>query len=400
MDKMSDSRKSFFALGLVGLFLNISTTCIFGVLPLYMRDLGASVGLIAQMDSIAEMLSYASRVFIGGVVDIVKRRKILFVCALAGLTLAQYGFFLVGTVFAVSFFRCLQRFFSGLVAVPRDVMTGSLLKASFRARGYAMQRIFKVTGSLIGASLSIYFLTKQNYFSQTVICSASAATISTLVAIFFFKETPIQRVKNLPSRNILLFCKELPKSYWGLWFMSTFFFLGHFSETLLFFQGVRSGVPQGYMPLSMVACSLGAMGMVYPIGSLGDRWGFKKTVTLIFFISCVSNISLMIPNQICFILGATLWGAHTYSAQTLFSAAVTKSTKSHLAGTAFGIMFLSWGLALVAANAIARTVLEKYGYQTMFGLGSVMNLICCLLGAFILPNISKNEASHAAPLQK
>ena len=120
-------RNAFFALGMSGLLINISTACLFGMMPLLMKALGATEGLIAQMDAVAEMFSYVARMFVGGIVDTVQQRKTIFVLALAGLTFAQYGFALVTSLVGMGVIRRVQRICCGVVAVPRDVMIGGLV---------------------------------------------------------------------------------------------------------------------------------------------------------------------------------------------------------------------------------------------------------------------------------
>ncbi len=378
--------RSFWVMGVVGLLLNVATTCLFGVLPLFMRDSGVSVGVIAQMDAAIEMLSYASRVLVGALADSVPRKKPIFVVALLLLLVSQGGFLIFNGLAGVLVLRCIQRFSSGIAAVPRDVMVGALLPARYKARGFAIQRTLKVVGSVCGALGAAMFLKNGNYFSKSVLFAACFTGVAVLCFSLFFKETVVKTpASGKTSKNVWVRLRDLPQPFWALWGVSGLFHAVHFSETFLFFQAMVCGVPKAYAPLCQVVWNLGAAAMLYPIGLMGDWIGVKKALIVVFTVTMLSNFLFLSHSIPIFFLGVIFWGVQIYAAQSLFSALLTHLVPKRLLGMAFGTLYVTWGVALIVASNWAKLVFETWGDTAMFLGGALLSLLVLLLGWRYLP---------------
>jgi len=374
---------TFFGIAFSGFFLNASTAGLFSILPLYARDIvGLSETLVAQIDSIAEMCAYSSRIFVGGIVDIMRTRKPLLVCAVAALAITQGGFLVVVGALSLSLLRCVQRMCSGFVAVPRDVMVGAVLEPKQRARGYALQRIFKTLGSVVGSIMVFPFLTaglKQDGFQRCAAICVVFAFLALVCVVVLVKDPKHIQAKVKKGNVFIGLIRQLPRSYWRTLAIAIFYHLGHFSETFLVFRLVNHGMAQVYVPLCQIAWSVGAAAMVYPIGALADRHGVRRVLMGVFALMVCGNGCLATPTVWTIFGGMLLWGAQTYAVQSLLAAEINACVHENHRGTAFGVLYLSCGISLVLASTWAGYVWQKFGYSVLFSVGGAIGLISIFL---------------------
>lgn len=382
---------TFYGIAFSGLFLNASTAGLFSILPLYMRDvIGLSEMMVAQMDAVAELFAHGSRIFVGSVVDMVRTRKPILFWSILGLFASQAGFLFVWSAFSLLILRCAQRTFSGFIAVPRDVMVGSVLDAQHRARGYSLQRIFKTVGSVVGAGMVLPFFNEsalgEGDVLRCVLVCLTFTLIALLLVVFVVKETKHVQARVKSGKFVILtLVRRLPKAYWRIWLISTLYHLGHFSETYLVFRMTDLGVPAYYIPFCPIAWSLGAVAMIYPMGILGDRFGIKKALIIAMLFMVVCNLCFICDSVALLFLGMLFWGVQTYSTQSLFAAAINGFIPENLRGTAFGVLYLTGGLSIVGASTWAGFLWEKWGHDVMFSWGGVVGLISILIVFFVFP---------------
>ncbi|MCY4414492.1 MAG: MFS transporter [Alphaproteobacteria bacterium] len=393
--KNSSFSSTFYGIAFSGLFLNASTAGLFSILPLYTRDvIGLSEMLVAQVDSIAEMCAYGSRIFVGSVVDAARSRKPILFWSMLLLGLSQMGFIWVWSAASILILRCAQRTFSGFVAVPRDVMVGATLPPNLRARGYSLQRVFKTTGSVVGAIMALPFLTKlSTSHAEMTRCAAVCAAFAFVAVAFvwFLVKEPRHTQARVRTGKLLIvsLVKCLPAIYWRILGVAGFYHLGHFSETFLIFRLTDHNVVSSFIPFAQVAWSMGAITIIYPIGILGDRIGIKRALLNVFALMVAGNLCLAVDHVWVNFLGMLLWGAQTYSTQTLLAAEINRVVPENLRGTAFGVLYLVCGLSLVGASSWAGLVWAKLGHSAMFYGGGIVGVISIVLAIFMFPDNRK-----------
>jgi MFS family permease len=76
--------------------------------------------------------------------------------------------------------------------------------------------------------------------------------------------------------------------------------------------------------------------------------------------------------------GAALWGLHMGLTQGLLSALVAAASPADLRGTAFGVLNLASGIALLLASALAGWLWEAYGPSFTFYAGAVFTSLALL----------------------
>ena len=278
-------------------------------------------------------------------------------------------------------------------------MVGAVLTPHQRARGYALQRIFKTLGSVVGSAMVFPFLVvgvQPEGFTRCVAVCVIFAVVSFFCVIFLVSEPKHVQAKVKKGSILFGLVKRLPKEYWRLLSIAIFYHLGHFSETFLIFRLVDQGVSQAYVPLCQIAWSLGAAAMVYPIGVLADRYGVRSIIMGVFAIMVAGNICLATPSIALMLTGMCFWGAQTYAAQSLLAAEINREIHENIRGTAFGVLYLVCGLSLVVASLWASYVWEHFGYSVMFGVGGAIGLVSIFLVWMYFPRPREKKESDAA----
>ena len=97
------------------------------------------------------------------------------------------------------------------------------------------------------------------------------------------------------------------------------------------------------------------------------------------------------------LLGAVLWGLHMGLTQGLLAALVTDTAPARLRGTAFGILNLAGGAAMLIASVLAGWLWSRYGPPATFYAGAAFTLVA--LGGLVIahgPGGGSPGARHVA----
>ena len=115
--------RTVWTLGLVSMFMDISSEIIHALLPLFLTlTLGASVAFVGAIDGIAEATASITKVFSGYLSDRIGRRKPLILLGYGLGALSKPLFALAGSPFPVIGARFIDRIGKGLRGAPRDAL--------------------------------------------------------------------------------------------------------------------------------------------------------------------------------------------------------------------------------------------------------------------------------------
>ena len=115
--------RTVWALGLVSLFMDISSEIIHALLPLFLTvTLGVSVAMVGLIDGIAELTASITKLFSGYVSDRIGRRKPLILLGYGLGALSKPLFALASTSGLVLGARFADRIGKGIRGAPRDAL--------------------------------------------------------------------------------------------------------------------------------------------------------------------------------------------------------------------------------------------------------------------------------------
>ena len=370
---------SVWALGLVSLFMDLSSEMIHALLPLYLVTvLGASTLTVGFIEGIAEATASITKIFSGALSDYLGRRKLL---AALGYGLAAFTkpiFPLASSIAWLTAGRFVDRIGKGIRGAPRDALVADLTPADLRGTAYGLRQSLDTIGAMIGPFLAIVFMAiLADNFTAVFWIAVVPAFVSLAIIVFVVREPALpldsRTVRSPFSRAELA---RLSTAYWLVVAVSAVFTLARFSEAFLLLRAQSVGMQLTFVPIVMVVMNIVYTFTAWPAGALSDRIGRYLVVTAGFAILIVADLVLAFGSGVIAVLiGVALWGLHMGLTQGLLAAMVADTAPAELRGTAFGMFNLVSGIALLAASIIAGALWDVIGPDGTFFAGALFTAV-------------------------
>ena len=386
---MSDQARSFFrwreipgsiwALGLVSLFMDVSSEMIHALLPLYLVSvLGASTLEVGVIEGIAEATASITKIFSGVLSDYLGKRKLLAALGYGLAAITKPVFPLAPNIAWVIAARFVDRVGKGIRGAPRDALIADLTPASLRGTAFGLRQSLDTIGAVLGPLLAIVFMVAfADNFRHVFWIAVIPAFIAVAVIVFGVHEprrpAGAHAVRAPLSRAELV---RLGAGYWVVVGVTALFTLARFSEAFLLLRAQSVGVPFTLVPVVMVVMNVVYTFSAWPAGALSDRVGRYGLLTAGFALLIVADLLLAVNGSVITVMiGVALWGLHMGLTQGLLSALVADTAPPELRGTAFGAFNLVSGVALLAASVIAGALWDVIGPDGTFLAGALFTAV-------------------------
>ncbi len=374
-----DIPSGVWALGLVSLFMDLSSEMIHALLPLYLVTvLGTSTLTVGVIEGIAEATASITKIFSGALSDRLGKRKLL---AALGYGLAAFTkpvFPLAPSVGWLVGARFVDRLGKGIRGAPRDALIADLTPPKIRGASYGLRQSLDTVGAFLGPGLAIalMLLTADN-FTFVFWVAVLPAFLSFAVILFFVHEPPHPAghapVKSPLSRAELA---RLPSPYWLVLAIAAVFTLARFSEAFLLLRAQSVGLALAFVPVVMVVMNVVYSLAAWPAGELSDRIGRFAVLASGFALLLIADLVLAFATGIAALMaGVALWGLHMGLTQGLLATLVADTAPVRLRGTAFGLFNLVSGLAMLAASILAGALWDAIGPQGTFLAGALFTAV-------------------------
>ena len=177
---------SVWALGLVSLFMDVSSEMIHALLPLYLVTvLGTSKLTVGIIEGIAEATASITKVFSGALSDYLGKRKWL---AAFGYGLAAFTkpiFPLATSIGWLVAARFVDRVGKGIRGAPRDALIADLTPADLRGTAFGLRQSLDTIGAVLGPLLAIVFMAAfANNFTAVFWIAVIPALVSVAIIVF------------------------------------------------------------------------------------------------------------------------------------------------------------------------------------------------------------------------
>ena len=389
--------KTVWALGLVSMFMDISSEIIHALLPLFLTaTLGATVAFVGLVDGIAEATASISKVFSGYVSDRTGRRKPLILLGYGLGTLSKPLFALAGSPGLVLGARFIDRIGKGLRGAPRDALVADVTPLAIRGRAYGLRQALDTVGAFAGPLMAIGLMALfANDMRAVFWVAAVPGVFAVLLVLFGVEDSPQEtapsavraplRIRDLRSFN---------RGYWGVVVIGVIFTMARFSEAFLILKANADGLPLVLAPLVLVVMNLIYSIGAYPAGVLTDEQGPHRP--LVYGSACLIAADMFLafgsglPSTFA---GIALWGAHMALTQGLLAKLVAERAPETLRGSAFGIFNLATGVTTLAASVVAGLLWDQLGSSATFIAGGGFAAVTALL-LILRRAISARRAAH------
>ena len=164
--RLGDIPRGIWALGLVSMFMDISSEMIHALLPIYMVTiLGASMLTVGFIEGLAEATASITKIFSGALSDWMGKRKLL---AAIGYGLAAFTkpiFPLAQTVGWLVAARFIDRVGKGIRGAPRDALVADIAPPELRGASFGLRQSLDTVGAFVGplAAIALMTLTSDNF---------------------------------------------------------------------------------------------------------------------------------------------------------------------------------------------------------------------------------------------
>jgi len=389
MPASSDRPRSFFrwreipgsvwALGLVSLFMDVSSEMIHALLPLYLVTvLGTSTLTVGIIEGIAEATASITKIFSGALSDYLGKRKWL---AAAGYGLAAVTkpvFPLATSIGWLVAARFGDRVGKGIRGAPRDALIADLTPADLRGNAFGLRQSLDTIGAVLGPLLAIVCMAAfANNFTTVFWIAVIPAFVSVAIIVFGVREP--ERPSGLRGVCAPLSRGELARlgaAYWVIVGVAAIFTLARFSEAFLLLRAQSVGMPLATVPAVMVVMSIVYAFSAWPAGVLSDRIGRYGLLTVGFGLLIVADLVLAFAGGVAAVMiGVALWGLHMGLTQGLLAALVADTAPAELRGTGFGMFNLVSGVAMLAASIVAGALWDAVGPSGTFFAGALFTAV-------------------------
>ena len=366
--------RTVWALGLVSLFMDLSSEIIHALLPLFLTTtLGVSVTMVGLIDGISEATASISKVFSGYVSDRMGRRKPLILLGYGLGALSKPLFALAGSAPVVLVARFTDRIGKGLRGAPRDALVADVTPEAIRGRAFGLRQSLDTIGAFAGPLLAIVLMAALSDDMRKVFWIAVIpAVLAVLFVVFGVSEQhpPAHSGSGRPPIKITDL-KRLDRPFWTVVAIGVAFTLARFSEAFLIFKASDEGLPLTFAPAVLVVMNIVYALGAYPAGIASDRYPERSLLGLGLIVLILADLAIaLVPGLVGVFVGIALWGLHMALTQGLMAKLVADRAPPELRGSAFGVFNLAAGVAMLAASLVAGVLWDSLGASSTFLAGA------------------------------
>jgi len=370
------------ALGLVSMFMDISSEMIHSLLPVFLVGvLGLNTLTVGLIEGIAESTAAITKIFAGVASDWIGKRKPLVLLGYGMAALTKPLFPLAtgaGTVFTARF---LDRIGKGIRGAPRDALVADLTPESMRGAAYGVRQSMDTIGAFVGPVLAMAFMAlSANNFRFVFWTAVLPAVISVAFVVFGVQEPETHAAGG--NRRFPLQRQEIGRLGLKFWLVVAFaaiLTLARFSEAFLLLRAANVGLAVAYVPVVLIVMNVIYSVSAYPFGRLSDRLNRGSLLAAGIGFLIAADLVLAAANAVWPVLiGAMLWGLHMGATQGLLTTIVAATAPADLRATAFGLFNLVTGGALLLASVLAGFLWTIYGPAVTFLAGAVFSTVALI----------------------
>ena len=370
---------SVWALGLVSLFMDLSSEMIHALLPLYLVSvLGASTLTVGFIEGIAEATASITKIFSGALSDYLGKRKLLAALGYGLAAITKPVFPLASSIAWLTAARFVDRIGKGIRGAPRDALVADLTPADLRGTAFGLRQSLDTVGAVLGPLAAIVFMAMLTDNFRAVFWIAVVPAFVALAIIVFGVREPERPLTARPIRSPFSRAElaRLDITYWMVVGVSAIFTLARFSEAFLLLRAQSVGLHLTFVPVVMVVMNVVYSLSAWPAGALSDNNGRYGILVIGFGLLILADFVLALGNSVSMVMiGVALWGLHMGLTQGLLSALVADTAPPDLRGTAFGMFNLVSGIALLAASIIAGALWDLIGPAGTFFAGALITAV-------------------------
>lgn len=395
--RLKNIPRSVWMLGLVSLFMDMSSEMAHAVLPLFVvGTLGASVAVLGLLEAVANGTTHFAKLYSGIISDRFQSRKNLALLGYALAALSKPLFPLAQAPLMVFVARISDRIGKGIRGAPRDAMVADITPPELRGAAFGLRQSMDSFGAFAGPLIAVVLVGLYAFGIRDLLWVACFPALVCVAVLAFGVSEPAAKteIKKIRPQLNLATAKALGGPFWKVMAIAAAILVARISDAFLVLRGSELGLSLVFIPLVLVVYNGVDTLSSYPSGRLSDRLGRKGLLAASLVALAISLGILALNGGLpAFWVALVFYGLHMAFSQSVLSSFVADAAPAPLRGTAFGMLGLVSGLATFFASLLIGLAWDRFGAQAVFGAGALVALLA-LMG---LALISRDEAPENAP---
>jgi len=360
--------RTVWVLGLVSMFMDISSEIIHALLPLFMTGtLGLSVVMVGLVDGIAEATANITKVFSGYVSDRIGRRKPLILIGYGLGAISKPLFAVAAGALPILGARFSDRIGKGIRGAPRDALVADVTPPEIRGRAFGLRQSMDTIGAFAGPLIAIgLMIVLANDMRLVFWVAAIPALIAVALVLIGIEDRTSPREDVRPPIRFKDL-RGLGRGFWTVAVIGVLFSLARISEAFLILRASDEGLPLALAPLVLVVMNIVYSAGAYPAGILSDQLPPRRLLLFGMVALIASHVLLGYAGGLVVVFaGIALWGVHMALTQGILARMVADTAPVPLIGSAFGLFNLLTGVALLIASLLGGLLWDTLGPQFTF----------------------------------
>ncbi len=375
--------QNVFILGVVSLFMDISSEMIYPLIPIFLSEvLHSSKTAIGLIEGIAESTASILKVFSGWLSDkIGKRKAVIF----WGYGISVFSRPILATASSwlnVLVYRFTDRVGKGVRTAPRDAIIADSIEREHLGKAFGFHRSMDTVGAIIGPSIAFVLLALLSRNLKLVFWLSMIPGIIALIIIsMFVVETKGQAITKMPRLSI----RGLDRNFKAFILVAAIFTLSKTSDAFLVLRAQELGVETSSIPLIYLTFNIVSASLATPVGIFADKIGKRKTILLSYFLFSIIFIGFSLATK-----GLHAWllfiayGLFVSLNEGVQRAYVATVIRPEIKATGYGIYHTVIGLCALPSGIIGGLLWQHIGSHALFYYGAALSMISSILFALLM----------------
>lgn len=370
--------RNILLLGLVSLFVDMSTEMVYPIIPLFLVTLGTAPYIIGVIEGIAESVAALLRSFAGYITDKRGARKPFAIVGYSASIFYKLGLLLSTTWVGVLFSRIVDRTGKGLRTAPRDSLIAESGDKKL-GRSFGLHKMFDTLGAALGVLLAFVILSSDFEFKTVIVISMIPAAIGVII-LCFVKELKKERVEIIAAEKTKM---KLDKKLLIYFIVIFIFGLGKSSNAFLLLKAQSGGFDSQSILLLYLLSHFTASLFSIPFGRLSDRLGRKTVIVASYIVYALVYFGFaLFTGTAAMILLFGFYGVFTAMISGAEKAMLVEMAPKEYKGTVLGLYGTMQGLGLLLSSTIAGFMWTFAGENSPFFFGGILAVaaaVCMLI---------------------
>lgn len=373
-------------LGLVSLFVDMSTEMVYPLVPLFLTaTLGASPAIVGIIEGIAESIASLLKVFSGYIGDVYHNKKRLAFAGYSASVIYKIFLILAASWPGVLVARVIDRTGKGIRTAPRDALVAQSSDGKKLGGSFGLHKMMDMAGSSLGVVFAYIFVVTNFGFHKAFLFS----TIPAVIGILIISAVREDKSCDAPCEKLNLKGLKLDgklKAYLTVIFI---FCLGNSSNTFLLLKSQEQGFSSSQVILLYLIFNVSASILAIPSGKLSDKFGRSRILVPGYLIYGLVYLGFaLLSSKPAIVLLFIAYGAYNAFISGAERAFIVENSPAGLKGTVLGLYGMLQGIGLLLSSIIAGLMWDNINSSAPFLFGGVLGIVSALM---ILLVLDKNK---------